>query len=88
MRAARWLRLLSWAVLLAGAAGAILLWVSARETSEVTRVIHGHAALTFRDLEVTYSVAKIALGFGSLILGTYLGALGRVIAGAYQEKES
>ena len=68
MRAVRSLRLLSWAVLLAGAAGAILLWVSARETSEVTRV-------------------KIALGFGSLILGAYLSTLGRVIAGAHQEKD-
>lgn len=82
------LRLLAWTVLLGGAVGAILLWVSARETSEVVRVVHGHAALTLRDLEVRYSVARIAMGFGSLVLGAYLWALGRVVAdrSAYQEK--
>jgi hypothetical protein len=85
----RTLRLLAWTVLLAGAVGAILMWVSARETTEITRVIHGHAALTFRDLEVRYSVPKIALGLGSLVLGAYLWALGRVVAdrSAHQEKE-
>jgi multidrug resistance efflux pump len=44
-RRARTLRLLSWAMLVAGAAGAVLLWATAGETVETTRTIVGHATL-------------------------------------------
>ena len=59
---------------------AVLLWISARETVEVTRSVIGHARLTFQDLEVRWSAARIVAGFVSLGLGAYLWAMGRVVA--------
>jgi hypothetical protein len=79
-RRARTLRLLSWVVLVAGVAGAVLLWASARETVETTRTIVGHATLRFQDVEVRISVTKIALGVASLVLAAFLWAFGRVVA--------
>jgi hypothetical protein len=79
-RRARTLRLLAWVALVVGAAGAVLLWVTARETVETTRTIFGHATLRFRDVEVRVSVGKIALGLASLVLGAFLWAFGRVVA--------
>ena len=79
-RRARALRLLSWAMLVAGAAGAILLWATARETVETTRTIVGHATLRFKDVDVYVSVTKIALGLASLLVGAFLWAFGRVLA--------
>jgi hypothetical protein len=70
----------SWAVLVAGLGGAALLWISAREVVEVTRRVVGHATITFQDLEVRISVARVALGVASLVAGFYLWALGRVLA--------
>lgn len=74
------LRRMAWVVLAAGIVGAILLWISARETVEVTRSVIGHARLTFEDVEIRWSVARIAAGVGSLALGAFLWALGRVVA--------
>jgi hypothetical protein len=37
-----------------------------------TRTIFGHATLTYQDVEVRVSVAKIALGLASLVLGGFL----------------
>jgi hypothetical protein len=79
-RRARTLRLLSWVVLVAGVAGAVLLWATARETVETTRTIVGHATLRFQDVEVRVSIARIALGVASLVLGAFLWAFGRVLA--------
>jgi predicted SpoU family rRNA methylase len=80
-RPARALRILSWVVLVAGAAGAILLWVTAREAVETTRTIYGHGTLRFQDVDIHLSVTKIALGAASLILGAFLWAVGRAVAG-------
>jgi hypothetical protein len=79
-RRVRTLRLMAWVVLAAGAAGAVLLWATARETVETTRSIVGHATLTFQDVEVRISIAKIALGLASLVLGAFLWSFGRVVA--------
>lgn len=79
-RRASTLRWMSWIVLLLGAAAAVLMWVSARETVDVTRSVIGHARLTFEDIEVRWSVAEIGGGVLSLGLGTFLWALGRVVA--------
>ncbi|HEX2031767.1 MAG TPA: hypothetical protein VHL78_10245 [Actinomycetota bacterium] len=76
----RGLRLLGWAVLAAGVAGAGWLWATARHAVEVTRRVVGHATLTFRDVEVDVSVERIAAGAASLLLGVFLFALGRVVA--------
>jgi hypothetical protein len=75
------LRAMAWVVLVAGLVGAVLLWITAREVVEETRRIVGHATLTFQDLEVRISVLKIALGAAILVLGLFLWALGRVVAG-------
>lgn len=80
MSGSKTLRFLGWAILAAGVAGAALLWLTARETVEVTRRVIGHATLTFQDLEVEVSVTKIALGAASLLLGIFLWALSRVVA--------
>jgi uncharacterized membrane protein YedE/YeeE len=80
MTRARALRLLAWIVLVTGAAGAVLLWATARETVETTRTIVGHATLRFQDVDVHVSVTKIALGVASLVLGAFLWAFGRVLA--------
>jgi hypothetical protein len=79
-RRTRILRAAAWAALLTGLGGAVLLWVSAREVVEITRRIVGHATVTFEDLEVRISVARIALGVGSLVFGAFLWSLGRVVA--------
>jgi hypothetical protein len=79
-RRARILRLLSWVVLVAGVAGAVLLWASAREAVETTRTVFAHGTLRFRDVDVYLSVTKIALGVASLVLGAFLWAFGRVLA--------
>ncbi len=79
-RRARTLRILAWVVLVAGATGAVLLWGTARETVETTRTIFGHGTLRYQDLEVRVSFGKIALGLGSLVLGGFLWAFGRVVA--------
>ena len=79
-RPARTLRILSWVVLLAGAGGAVLLWVTAREAVETTRTIYGHGTLRFQDVDVYLSVTKIALGAASLIVGAFLWAVGRAVA--------
>jgi hypothetical protein len=79
-RRTRTLRLLSWAMLVAGAAGAVLLWATARETVETTRTIVGHATLRFKDVDVHVSVTKIALGLASLLVGAFLWAFGRALA--------
>jgi hypothetical protein len=77
---ARVLRAMGWVALVAGLAGAVLLWISAREVVETTRRIVGHATVEFQDLDVRISATKIALGVGALVLGAYLWALARVIA--------
>jgi hypothetical protein len=74
------LRVLAGAVLAAGVAGAVFLWLTAPDTVETTRRIVGHANLTFQDLEVRVSGARIALGFASLLAGVFLWAVGRVVA--------
>ena len=79
-RPTRILRVAAWGALLAGVGGAVLLWVSAREVAEITRRVVGHATITFEDLEVRISLARIALGVGSLVLGAFLWSLGRVVA--------
>jgi hypothetical protein len=79
-RRTRTLRLLSWVVLVVGAAGAVLLVATSRETVETTRTIFGHATLRFQDVEVRISVAKIALALASLALSGFLWALGRAVA--------
>jgi hypothetical protein len=79
-RRARTLRLLSWVVLVAGVAGAVLLWASAREASEMTRTVYGHGTLRFQDVDVHVSLTRIALGVASLVLGAFLWAFGRVLA--------
>ncbi len=84
----RALRILAWAILVAGMAGAILLWAAAREAVEVTRRIYGHASVTFQDVEVRISVMKVALGFASLLLGAFLWALGRAVADLVPRRET
>ena len=79
-RNARSLRILSWALLVAGVVGAIMLWATAREAVETTRRIYGHATVTFQDLETRISVTKVALGFASLLVGAFLWTLGRTVA--------
>lgn len=79
-RRARTLRLLSWVVFVAGVAGAVLLWASAREAVETTRTVYAHGTLRFQDVDVHVSVTKIALGVASLVLGAFLWAFGRVLA--------
>ncbi len=74
------LRILSWAVLGAGVAGAGVLWATARQTVEVTRRVIGHARLTFQDVEVDVSVERIVLGAACLLVAGFLWALGRVVA--------
>ena len=80
MRRARTLRLLSWVVFVAGVAGAVLLWASAREAVETTRTVYAHGTLRFQDVDVHVSLARIALGVASLVLGAFLWAFGRVLA--------
>lgn len=79
-RDVRLLRAMGWVALTAGLAGAAVLWLTARELVEETRRIVGHATLTFQDLEVRISWAKVALGAGALVVGLYLWALARVVA--------
>lgn len=79
-RRTRILRAVAWVSLAAGLAGAVLLWISAREVVETTRRVVGHATVTFQDLEVRISLGRIALGLGSLVLGAFLWSLGRVVA--------
>lgn len=81
-REAQVLRAMAWVALVAGLAGAAVLWITAREVVEETRRIVGHATLTFQDLEVRISWAKIALGAAALVVGLYLWALARVVANA------
>lgn len=74
------LRVLAGAVLAAGVAAAVFLWLTAAETVETTRRVVGHANLSFQDLEVRVSGARIALGFAGLLVGVFLWALARVVA--------